>query len=169
MKTYQDGTFYVFTFKDGLLARLAHDLRLSLQKYEIHVDGDKIEASFWPESLEVDGAIAKGALKHGELSEKDKKTIQSNLQEKVLLTQRHPTITFQGQGEDKGGGRYQISGQLTLQGRAQPISLEIREQGDSYTGGLELVPSRWGIQPFKALGGAIKLQDRLKVEFALKK
>jgi polyisoprenoid-binding protein YceI len=168
MMTLQDGTFHIFTFKDGLLARLAHDLRLSLGRYEVTVDQDQVEGRFWLDSLEVDGAMSRGTLDASELSPRDKKTIQGNLCDKVLHTGRHPEATFSGTRQELGGGRYRVTGQLTLMGRPQPVSLEASGQDGVYSGSAELVPSRWGIKPFKALGGAIKLQDKLKLEFALK-
>ena len=47
----------------------------------------------------------------------------------------------------------------------QDITLTVREADGRWRGQIELVPTRWGIQPFKALLGAIKLEDRVVVRF----
>jgi hypothetical protein len=36
-------------------------------------------------------------------------------------------------------------------------------RGERLTGELEIVPSHWGIKPYRALGGTLKVQDRIRV------
>ena len=45
----------VFSFKDGLLARLAHDLKLQVERFSIEVDDStrQIKATFYPSSIQV--------------------------------------------------------------------------------------------------------------------
>lgn len=160
------GTLHVFTYKDGLLARLAHDLRLRLERFELKADGTKLSATFYADSLTVEGTVRQGQLDPNELSAKDKDKIRENMREEVLHTDRHPTATFQGQATERGAGRWSVQGELTLVGKTAPVTFDARLDGGRYVGELELTPSRWGIPPFKALGGAIKLQDKLKVAFA---
>jgi hypothetical protein len=167
MTTIQRGTVYLFTFKDGLLARLAHDLRLSAERFEVHIDGDQVKGRFWSTSLRVDGAIKNGAIQPGELSDGDKKTILENALEKVLFAHQHPEVAFAGSVTSQSPGRHAIDGRLTLVGQTRPIRVEVREEQGFYRGEVELQPSQWGIPPFKALAGAIKLQDRLRLVFSL--
>ena len=54
-----------------------------------------------------------------------------------------------------------------MRGRTQEISVKISRADQRYQGSVELIPTRWGIPPFKAVGGTIKLQDRVRVEFDL--
>ena len=58
MKRITNGQFYVFTFKEGLLSSIAHDLRLSLPQFEISFNGADVDATFNLKSLAVDGAVA---------------------------------------------------------------------------------------------------------------
>lgn len=160
-QTFSSGSFKVFTYKAGLLSRLAHDLRLSLARFEINVDGDNISAKFWPESLSVDGAVKKGRVDPNTPGPSDKQKIHGNITEKILHTARHPEITFTGTGASTG----KVKGDLTLHGRTQAIEMRVRQAGSGYKGEVELVPTRWGIPPFKAVGGAIKLQDKVRIEF----
>lgn len=157
-----DGTIQVFTFKEGLLSKVAHDLRLTLTRFEITRDGDAVRGRFWPETLEVDGAMRGGRLDPGGLKPKDKRDIHQNMTRKVLQTSRHPVVELDA---TRDGARLQ--GQLTLNGRTQPITCAVSEAGGRLTGRVTLVPSRWGVQPFKALMGAIKLQDRVEISFDL--
>jgi hypothetical protein len=40
------GTVHVFTFKEGLLARAAHDLRLRLERFRVSLDQEALVAIF---------------------------------------------------------------------------------------------------------------------------
>ncbi len=161
-----EATIRVFTYKDGLLARLAHDLQLTLERFEIEREGEDVRARCWPESLRVDGAVKRGRLQERGLSEGDKQKIRANMQNEILYTARHPLITFTGTARPRGGA-IAVSGQLELVGRSAAVELTLREQGGRLRGEVELKPTRWGIKPYKALAGAIKLQDRLTIRVDL--
>ena len=157
------GTIHVFTYKDGLLARLAHDLRLTLQRFEIQRDGANVQARFWPGSLRVDGAIERGGgLAVNTLSDGDRRKIGENMASDVLHLDRLPEASFVGQIE-----RGVVEGELTLVGRSASVRVPVQAAGGRLRGEVTLVPSRWGIAPYKALAGAIKLQDRLLVTLDL--
>ncbi len=159
-------TIRVFTYKDGLLARLAHDLQLTLGRFEIELEGEDVRARCWPESLRVDGAMKRGQLQARGLSDSDKQKIIENMRGEILYTARHPEITFTGTARRRGDA-IAVAGQLELVGRAAAVELTLREQGGRLLGEVELKPSRWGIKPYKALAGAIKLQDRLTIRVDL--
>ena len=155
----------VFTYKDGLLARLAHDLRLSLGRFEVVREGDEIRARFWPGSLAVDGVVGRdGAVDTTALSDSDRKKITGNIAEHVLALARYPEATFTGKIVE---GERAVDGTLTLVGRTVPLRVEVRAANGRLTAEVPLVPSRWGITPYRALAGAIKLQDRVLVKIDL--
>ncbi len=156
----------VFTFKDGLLARLAHDLRLSLTGFEIRIDGSTVEGRMWPESLRVDGVMRGANLRVDELSASDRAKIQRNIREDVMVTARYPEVRFRGEVETTAGGA-RVTGTLEMLARQQPVTVNVRREGDKLVGVCELQPSKWGIRPYKALAGAIKLQDRVRVALAI--
>lgn len=155
-------TIQVFTFKDGLLARLAHDLRLSLRRYEVRREGAAITGTFWPGSLVVDGSVGKGgAVDADAFSAGDRGKIGDNLAE-VLKVGQHPEVRLVG---TIAGST--ITGTLTLAGETRPIRVEVLRGGGRLRGEVTLTPSQWGIAPYRALAGAIKLQDRVVVRVDL--
>lgn len=157
-------TIHLFTFKDGLLARLAHDLRLSVQRFEIRRDGAALSGRFVPDSLVVDGVVGKGGRLDPEgLSASDKAKILRNSAEEILHTARHPDITFTGALEPGDV----VAGQLTMVGRTCDLRAAVSTSGGRLRAEFTLVPSQWGIAPYKALAGAIKLQDRVLVTLDL--
>lgn len=157
----ETATIQVFTYKDGLLARLAHDLRLSLGRFEIERDGAAVSARFWPGSLRVDGAIdRRGQLDPDALSDSDRRKIGENLAAEVLLLDRFPELSFRGQlAADEAA----VAGELSMAGRSASVQVPVEARDGRLRGEVTLVPSRWGIAPYRALAGAIKLQDRVRV------
>jgi hypothetical protein len=162
MTTITTGSVRVFTFKTGILSRLAHDLRLTLGRFEVSWEGGVVRGRFWTSSLSVDGAVIRGAVRESTPSASDKRKIHGNITQKILDTARFPEVTFEGElvGDQLRGG-------LTMCGRTQRISIAVAEESGRFSGSVELTPTLWGIPPFKAIGGAIKLQDRVRVEFDL--
>jgi hypothetical protein len=154
---------HVFTFKDGLLARLAHDLRLTLRRFELRREETVITGTFWPGSLTVDGAARKGGeVDHGALSASDREKIAGNIAD-VLQVKRFPEVRLVAQL--KYG--VAITGELTLVGRTKPVRAEVSKAAGRLVAEVVLTPSEWGIAPYRALAGAIKLQDRVVVRVDL--
>ncbi|MBU0552145.1 YceI family protein [Myxococcota bacterium] len=154
--------FHIFTFKDGLLSSVAHDLRFSLKRFELSRDGAQVTGRFWPDSLIGDGVMRDGALHADGLSDKDWKDIDKNIRQKILDTAKHPEILFEGK---INGGR--VEGTLTMKGRRAPVRFDGRVEAGVLSAQVEIKPSDWGIPPFKALLGAIKLKDRVLIDFEL--
>lgn len=155
-------TIHVFTYKDGLLARLAHDLRFSLRRFEIVRDGDQVRGRFWPDALHVDGSVRDGRVDLHAFDAGDAAKIRRNIADEILHTARHPEVTFEG--TLKGDA---ADGRLTMAGRTCPVRAVFKRQGDRLRADITLTPSQWGIPPYKALAGAIKLQDRVVVTLDL--
>ena len=66
----------IFTYKEGLLSAVAHDLQLEATRFEIQVADDRsIVATFEPGSIRVLDAMIDGRLSPGTLSAKDKALI----------------------------------------------------------------------------------------------
>ena len=165
MTTTGPAKITVFTFKDGLLARLAHDLQLTLGRFEVVRTGTAVRGSFWPASLTVDGAMGRGGVVDTQtLSAADRRKIADNIAQSVLKLEQFPEASFVGEVE---AGARAVAGTLTLAGRSAPLRVELRAQEGRLRGEVTLVPSRWGVAPYRALAGAIKLQDRVLVRVDL--
>ena len=156
------GSLHVYTFKAGLLARAAHDLRLSVSRFEIVATGNRLSAWFDPDSMIVDGVASNGEVDSAAPAELDKRTIGRTVRDEILSTRQYPRIEYEGTFVQSVTS-VQVTGVLSLRGRRAPVSIELApEQGD-LVAHVSLVPSRWGIRPYRALFGAIHLQDRVDV------
>jgi hypothetical protein len=156
----------VYTYKEGFLARVAHDLCLELGEFDVQVQGDTITAEFALESLSPLGAIVSGALDPTALSASDLAEIKKTLQREVLEVKRFARARFTGRYTATGDS-LAISGELELHGRKRPLSFAALRQGQVVRGEALLTPSDYGIAPYRALMGALKLKDRVRVTFEL--
>jgi hypothetical protein len=163
---YGNGTIRVFTFKDGLLARAAHDLQLHFGEFEVGLEGEEVHAELPLPSLAVDGPVENGVVRPGDYDAAKRADVERVMHGEVLHTDRQPTARFVGRAVARGAG-FAVDGELTLTGRTAPLSFDVREDGGTYRATFELVPSRWGIAPYRALLGAIRLKDSVRVELAL--
>lgn len=155
----------VFTFKDGLLARLAHDLQIRATDWEIEIDGDAVRARFGLAGLRVDGAVERGHVADGVLSSSDRSKVERTMTDDVLEVRRFPAATFTG-ALDRAAKR--VTGELGLHGHTIGLPpMPVREEGDVIAVEVAFTPSRWGIAPYRALAGALKLQDRVVVKISL--
>jgi polyisoprenoid-binding protein YceI len=60
-----------------------------------------------------------------------------------------------------------VSGALEIRGRKAPVAFDLTVRDGLACGDVELTPSRWGIEPFTALLGAMAVQDRVVVRLAI--
>jgi YceI-like domain len=160
------GTISVFTFKDGILARAAHDLALRLERFDIVLDGDSLTASLPLDALAVIGPVEGGVVRTDRYDAAKREQVAQAMHSEVLRTARHPTARFVGKATAQGHG-FTVSGEFELAGRRAPLSFEAHRDGAVYRARFELQPSRWGIAPYKALLGAIKVRDLVRIELAL--
>ena len=158
---------HVFTFKAGLLARVAHDLQLTVERFAFTVQQRRVVGHCDADSLRIDGAVTPHGLERGTPDEGDKRQIMQTVRSEILLSDRHPRVELQAELRTPSPTRVQVVGTLTLRGQTQPIEGEFALTSGQARAAFELVPSRFGIAPYKALAGAIRLQDRVRVEVEL--
>ena len=165
------GSIRVFTFKEGLMSAVAHDLRVQLPSFEITLEDAVVKGEFDLTSLLVEGPMQNGALQAEQYDAGKRAEVAKAMHGEVLRTDKHPRARFVGyanpSGGDEGGDGYHVAGKLELAGNNQPLSFDVRYDQGTYRAEFELKPSRWGISQYKALFGAIKLKDVLRVELAL--
>jgi hypothetical protein len=159
------GTVAVFTFKDGILARAAHDLVLGFEEVAVALDGEAVTADFPLRALKVVGPVEGGALRADLYDAGQRREVEQTMHDQVLHSDRHPHARFTGRAIARPTG-FEVDGQLELAGRSAPLAFAVQREGDRYRARFELQPSRWGIAPYKALFGAIKLKDLVRIELA---
>ena len=158
-----NGSLQVKTYRAGMAQKAGHDLVIDVTSWSatVNVDGDStftVELNADPTSLQVrDG---QGGAKP--LSDKDRQEIRKNIDNKVLKGQ---AITFRStQASSNGAGPASMSGEVTMAGTTRPVTFELQIDPDGrVTGTVPLTQSEWGIKPYTALMGALKVRDDVEV------
>jgi polyisoprenoid-binding protein YceI len=134
---------------------------------DVSQDPLAVQATFDPSSLRVVGAVRDGAVHPGTLSEGDKKTIEHNIASDVLRPTEHPTIRFTSTAVTPEGDGYRIEGTLTLHGKTRAIAFTARPEGDRLVAEVRLHQPDFGIKPYSAFLGTLKIKPDLTVRCAL--
>jgi len=159
----EGGTLLVKTGRTGAAAMAGHDLVIEVAAWHatVEVAGDPAQSSV---SLDVDATslhVRQGTGGMQALGDDDKEDIRKTIDDDVLKTL---PIEFRSSSVEADGSRWSVRGDLTLVGTAAPISFEL-ELGDdgAIEGGAVVKQSNWGIKPYSALFGALKVADEVAV------
>ena len=140
-----DATMTVKTFREGVAAKAGHDLIIVVGRWSAKIGDDgAVELSADPRSLEIREGL-RGAKP---LSDRDRREILKNIEQKVLGTQ---PIEFRGAADG--------SGELTMAGVTRPLTVQRTPDGGNAT----ITQSEWGIKPYRGLMGALKVRDDVEV------
>jgi polyisoprenoid-binding protein YceI len=90
---------------------------------------------------------------------------RSKTLKQVLHTTRHPTITFWSRRVDGSAGSFTLDGELEIMGITRPVAVQGGVTDGRVVGGATIVQSRWGLRPYSAFFGALRLRDEVKVDF----
>src|SRR6516165_1029315 len=151
------GRILLRTFRDGLAAQAGHDLTIEATRWS----GDlRVNDDLSPASLVVrDGT---GGVKP--LTDRDRREIAVTTR-KVLRADQHPEAVFAADSfrpAADGGG--EITGALTLRGQERPLRLQVKQTGaDRYHAETQIVQSDYGIKPYTAFLGALRVRDAVDV------
>jgi len=156
-------TLQVFTLKEGLLARLGHDLRLSLARFDIACDRGNVDVRVDLGSLQVDGAIRDGVLDGAALSAADHSKILESARDEVLQVGRYPEARYTGRARQIAPAEFAIEGTLALRDISAPLTVSVVLRGRELVAECTLTPSVFGIKPFRALAGAIRIRDHARI------
>ncbi|MEM1414379.1 MAG: YceI family protein [Myxococcota bacterium] len=158
-------TCHVFTFKEGLLSRVAHDLKLRAERFSLVVEGEEIAVEVEAGSLKVVCARKGGVDQPGALGRLERMQIERNVRNDVLHVDRHPIVRFDGRITEREDARGRAEGTLTLHGATKPLAVVAEHRAGSWRVETELHQPDYGITPYTAMLGALKIQPRVRVAF----
>lgn len=174
--TPADGTVRIHTGREGMASRIGHDLVLEVTRWTatVAVDGEDVSrstvtATFDARSIEV----REGTGGATPLSDKDRGDIGKSMAEKVLKSSSYPEITLRSTSVTGGdGGALEVVADLTLVGLTRSVRFQLASEAADgttrLTGRIPLVQSTWGIKPYSAMLGALKVPDRIEVSVDLR-
>ncbi len=153
----------VFSYKEGLLSAVAHDLKLIVGTFTIEAEGDRITGDFEAASVRVLTAMKDGAEQSGSMSDSMKVDIEKNLQRDVLDSRKFPAIRFEATSVTPSS----VEGRLTLHGTTRSISGKRVDAGGKRIAEFRLDQRDFGIKPFSAMLGTLKIKPEVLVRVSL--
>jgi polyisoprenoid-binding protein YceI len=162
------GRLLVKTARTGLGSKAGHDLTIEVTRWHgnVVVDAANPAGSSVTVEAEVDSfEVRQGTGGIKPLTDGDRADIKETFSGKILRARQHPTITFRSSQVSGTADAFRIDGDLTIVGVIQPITVAGQMTGGRVTGSAVITQSRFGIRPYTAFLGALKLRDEVDVQF----
>lgn len=160
----ENATLSVRTKRAGAAAKAGHDLLIHVTAWEATIAladepaETELELSADPTSLRV----REGTGGFQALVDEDIENIQQTIDDEVL---KRREIAFRSTAAAPGpGGVLHVEGGLTLSGNSRPIAFDLELGDDGAVEATAVVKqSEWGMKPYSALFGALKVADEVEV------
>ena len=154
-----NATLSVQTRRGGAAAKAGHDLTLHVTAWEgtltVGDDGAPAGAELSADATSLRVQAGTGGMKA--LDDADKANIHQTIDDEVL---ERRDIAFRSTSVQ--GGR--VEGELTLGDTTRPLALDLTVDGDGAVSGHATVKqSDWGMKPYSALFGTLKVLDEVEV------
>ena len=150
----------VHTGRQGAAAKAGHDLTIVVERWSATLKlGESPSVR-----LIADGSslrVQQGTGGVQALDDADKENVNRTIQDEVL---KSTAIEFRSTEVERIGERMAVSGELELMGQTRPLTFDLRLQADGVLDGRAVVrQSEWGMKPYSALFGALKVADKVEV------
>lgn len=160
-----DSECVVYVYREGIAAAVGHDLAIEVGDFDVEVgEQGAVEARFAADSLRVRHAMEDGQARPGKLSGRDQKKIERNIRKDVLEAKRHPVIRFRSTEVSRRDARVHVEGRLELHGVERAIAFDASVEDGATVARVRLHQPDFGIEPYRALLGALKLKADIDVE-----
>ena len=149
------------TTRQGAAAKAGHDLLIEVGSWEATLDPDGQPAlTLTADSRSLSVLEGTGGVKP--LSTKDKSSIRQTIDDDVL---KGCAIEFRSSEVQSTPAGLTVRGELSLNGREGPAAFDLAVGDDGrVTGRAKVTQTAFGMKPYTALFGALKLADDVHVE-----
>jgi polyisoprenoid-binding protein YceI len=159
----QRSTIAIHVGKSGLFSAAAHDHTINAP-----ISSGILQESPAPHiefTVETAGMTVKPDPK---VDAKTQATIQMDMEAMTLEANKFPRITFRSSRIEKmGNGQWKVDGELFIHGITRPVSLNVRQTGDSWVTRAVLKQTDFGIKPISIAGGMVKVKDEIEIDFQI--
>jgi polyisoprenoid-binding protein YceI len=165
----ETATLSIRTKKAGAASMAGHNLLIEVGDWSgtLELGADPAQSRI---ELRADSGslrVLEGAGGAMTLEDEHKASIKQTIDDAIL--KRTPIEFCSTTVADAGDGRYEVSGELELAGRREPIAFELTLGADgSLSASAVVKQTDWGIKPYSALFGTLKVLDEVTVEIAAK-
>jgi polyisoprenoid-binding protein YceI len=153
----------VHTGRSGVVAKAGHDLVIEVESWSATLNiaeqlaGSSVELRADTGSLRVRAGT--GGIQP--LGEDDKAGIKQTIDDEVL---KRSAVQFRSTDVECDEERMLVRGELELLGMTRPVGFELNLAPDGkLTGRATIKQTEWGIKPYSALFGTLKVADEVVV------
>jgi polyisoprenoid-binding protein YceI len=155
----EDGVLSVRTARTGAVAKAGHDLLIHVTEWTATLDTDAPSVTLDADATSLRVREGTGGIKP--LGEDDHANIEQTIDDEVLLKR---DIRFRSTTVSIDGDALAVTGDLTLAGTTRPIAFDLSLAGGRVSGAAVVKQTEWGMKPYTALFGALKVADEVRVE-----
>jgi polyisoprenoid-binding protein YceI len=159
----EDGILAVRTSRTGAVAKAGHDLLIHVTEWSATLDTDAPSVTLDGDATSLRVREGTGGIKP--LGEDDHANIETTIDDEVL---RRRDIGFRSTRVETTDGGLHVEGELTLAGQTRPIAFDLSLADGRVTGAAVVRQTEWGMKPYTALFGALKVADEVRVEIDAK-
>ncbi|MGI9185520.1 MAG: YceI family protein [Solirubrobacteraceae bacterium] len=160
----EQATLRIRTARKGAAAKAGHDLLIEVTAWKATIEVDA-QAAATTVNLTADAhslRVREGTGGMKSLGDDDRNNIQQTIDDEVL---KGTAIEFASTAVGDAAGGLEVDGELELFGRRHPVAFTLTVgDGGELSASTHLRQSDWGMKPYSALFGALKVADELTVE-----
>ena len=161
-----NGSLKIRTGRTGGAAKAGHDLVIEVESWQATLDLESQPAlTLTADSRSLRVLEGSGGIKS--LNDSDKADIKKTIDKEVL---KGCAIEFRSSDvqQDAGGG-LKVRGDLSLNGKQAPVEFDLAIGDDGHVSGSATVAqTAFGMKPYSALFGALKVADEVEIEIDAK-
>jgi YceI-like domain len=156
-----NGSLKIRTRRTGGAAKAGHDLVIEVQSWQATLDRESQPAlTLSADSRSLRVLEGSGGIKS--LTESDKADIKKTIDKEVL---KGTPIEFRSsEVQEAAGGGVSVRGELSLNGKQAPVAFDLAIGEDGrVSGSATVTQTAFGMKPYSALFGALKVADEVTV------
>ena len=168
----ENARLLVRTRREGLGARAGHELVIEATRWagQVRIDAGEPPGGYVEVQVDTHGLeVREGHGGARPLTDKDRLEIKGNIEEKVLSADRYPELRFTAEKVALEDHHAHLTGKLTIGGQTRSagvdVDLEPAADGIHAHGTVLVRQTDFGIKPYSALMGMLKVADEVEVDF----
>ncbi|HLY48684.1 MAG TPA: YceI family protein [Solirubrobacteraceae bacterium] len=158
----QTGELLVHTRRQGAASKAGHDLEMVVTDWSATLElGEASSLTLTANSSSLRVRAGRGGVKS--LDEGDKDNIRQTIDDEVLKRTRIEFHSSQVEGT-ADGDHLRVYGELELMGETRPMEFDLEaSDGNHLTGRATVKQTDFGMKPYSALFGALKVADEVEI------
>ena len=157
------GTLWIRTGRTGAVAKAGHDLLLHVTQWSarLEIDADPAASTVALDADPRSLRVVEGTGGMMPLGDDDRASIVQTIDDEIL---NGKDVAFRSTSVRPDGEGLDVAGDLTLAGSTHPLALRLAVgEGGALSGQATIKQSDWGIKPYSALFGALKVADEIQL------